>query len=81
MIEVFDNKITYKIDNKEAGYILYSYTDNNTISIDKVFVHENMRGKGIGRKLLEYTYSYFNDKNIKIIYTCSYSAKWNQSLK
>lgn len=79
MIEVKDNKIIYKTNNEETGYILFSYVKDNTISIDKVFVMENKRGMGIATKLLEYAYKYFNDKNIKVIYTCSYANKWSQS--
>ena len=47
------------------------------ISIDKVYVKENQRGKGIAREMLEYTYDYFTKRKIKILYECSYSKKWN----
>lgn len=78
MIEILDNKIIYKLDNIEVGYILFSNVHDNTISIDKVYVNESNRGKGIASKMLEFAYDYFTKKNIKIIYECSYSKKWNE---
>ena len=76
MIEVLENKIIYKSNNMEVGYILFSNISDNEISIDKVYVKENKRGEGIASKMLEYAYEYFKNKNIKIIYKCSYSRKW-----
>ena len=71
MFELFNDKITYKENNEVIGYVLFSKKDDKTISIDK-------RGMGIGSKMLEYTYNYFSNKNIKIIYECSYSKKWSK---
>lgn len=81
MIDVLNKKITYKLNNSEVGYILFSNVDDNTIIIDKVFVNESNRGKGIASKMLEFTYDYFTKKNIKIIYECYYSKKWRKKNK
>lgn len=78
MFELFNDKITYKVNNEVIGYVLLSKKDDKTISIDKVFVRDDKRGMGIGSKMLEYTYNYFTSKNIKIIYECSYSKKWSK---
>ncbi len=79
MFDVKGNKIIYIENNEVIGYVLFSKKDDKTISIDKVFVNENKRGKGIASKMLEYTYDYFTKKNIKIIYECSYSNAWHES--
>ena len=80
MIEVLENKIIYKSNNMEVGYILFSNISDNEISIDKVYVKENKRGEGIASKMLEYAYEYFKNKDIKIIYKCSYSRKWSDKV-
>lgn len=79
MLEILNNKIVYKLDNIEIGYILFSNALDNTIIIDKVFVNEKSRGKGVASKMLEFAYNYFTKKNIKIIYECSYSKKWKNN--
>lgn len=79
MIELLDNKIVYKLNNNEVGYILFSKNNDNEISIDKVFVKEEQRGNGIASKMLEFAYDYFTSKNMKIIYECSYSKKWKNN--
>lgn len=79
MIELLNNKIVYKLNNNEVGYILFSKNNDNEISIDKVFVNESNRGNGIASKMLEFAYDYFTSKNMKIIYECSYSKKWKNN--
>ncbi len=79
MIELLNNKIVYKLNNNEVGYILFSKNNDNEISIDKVFVKEEQRGNGIASKMLEFAYDYFTSKNMKIIYECSYSKKWKNN--
>ena len=79
MIGLLNNKIVYKLNNNEVGYILFSKNNDNEISIDKVFVKEEQRGNGIASKMLEFAYDYFTNKNMKIIYECSYSKKWKNN--
>ncbi len=79
MIELLNNKIVYKLNNNEVGYILFSKNNDDEISIDKVFVKEEQRGNGIASKMLEFAYDYFTSKNMKIIYECSYSKKWKNN--
>lgn len=79
MIELLNNKIVYKLNNNEVGYILFSKKNDDEISIDKVFVKEEQRGNGIASKMLEFAYDYFTSKNMKIIYECSYSKKWKNN--
>ena len=81
MFEILNDKVIYKINNEEVGYVLFSKKDNNMISIDKVYVKENHRGKGIAREMLEYTYDYFTKRKIKILYECSYSKGWNKKIR
>ena len=79
MIGLLNNKIVYKLNNNEVGYILFSKNNDNEISIDKIFVKEEQRGNGIASKMLEFAYDYFTNKNMKIIYECSYSKKWKNN--
>lgn len=79
MIDVLGNKIIYKLNNVIVGYVLFSNSGDDTISIDKVFVNEDKRGMGIASKMLKFTYDYFTSKNIKIIYECSYSKAWSKA--
>ena len=75
-IKIENNKILYEEDGIIFGYIEFIYLDDNTVDIIHTFVDPNHRGKGIAKKLVEYAFSYFEEKDINVIYSCSYFKKY-----
>ena len=59
----FKKKIVYIIDNKEIGYIEYSYLYDR-VEIDDVLVEESYRNKKIASKLMEYLVEYCKEQNV-----------------
>ncbi len=49
----FQKSIEFCIDNKVIGYLVYSHIYDR-IEIDNFFVNEDMRGTGIGTRLMSY---------------------------
>ncbi|MCI8446113.1 MAG: N-acetyltransferase [Bacilli bacterium] len=77
-IKIENNKILYEEDGIIFGYIEFIYLDDNTVDIIHTFVDPNHRGKGIAKKLVEYAFSYFEEKDINVIYSCSYVQKYKE---
>lgn len=72
MIKKIDNRIVY-IDKEIKGYVEF-IINGNIVTITHTYVDESLRGKGIASKLMEYTYNYF--KNYEIKSTCEYASNW-----
>ena len=72
MFKVEKDKIKYQENDNTLGFIEFVYLDEQTIDIIHTFVEPIHRGKGIGKKLLEYTLNYFEEKGITVKYSCSY---------
>ena len=77
-IKIENNKILYEEDGIIFGYIEFIYLDDNTVDIIHTFVDPNHRVKGIAKKLVEYAFSYFEEKDINVIYSCSYVQKYKE---
>ena len=41
-------------ENQYVGYMAYQIKDDGSVFLSKIYVLDNMRGKGLGRKLMEY---------------------------
>ena len=76
MIEVNENKTTYIKENQILGEIDYPKVDESTVNINHTYVDPSLRGQGVADKMMESVFKYLNDKNKKVICTCSYAIKW-----
>ncbi len=76
MIEVNENKTTYIKENQILGEIDYPKVDENTVNISHTYVDPSLRGQGVADKMMESVFKYLNNKNQKVICTCSYAIKW-----
>lgn len=65
-----EDKFTLTIDGYEA-YLAYNQSGNK-ISFYRVFTPEELRGKGIAAKLVEYAFEYARENNLKVHPHCSY---------
>ena len=73
--EVLDNKIVYKENNKVLAEITYIEKEKGIFDINHTFVDESLRGKGIGKKLVELAIKEIEKKNGKVVATCSFASK------
>lgn len=78
MFKVENNKILYEENKEVLGFIEFIYLDNKTVDIVHTFVNPNHRGKGIAKKLVEYAFSYFEQKGTVTKYSCSYVKKYKE---
>lgn len=58
--------------------ITFSKVDENTISIDRTFVDDTLRGQGIAGKLMEALLQMLQQKRWKAVSLCSYAIHWFQ---
>ncbi|MBR3161904.1 MAG: ribosomal protein S18-alanine N-acetyltransferase [Bacilli bacterium] len=49
----FQKSIEFYSDEEVIGYLVYSHIYDR-LEVDNLFVNENMRGRGIGKKLMSY---------------------------
>ena len=77
-LKIENNKILYEKNDVIFGYIEFIYLDDNTVDIIHTFVDPYHRGKGIAKKLVEYAFSYFEEKDINVTYSCSYVQKYKE---
>ena len=73
--EVLENKIVYKENNKVLGEITYIEKDKGIFDINHTFVDESLRGKGIGKKLVELAIKEIEKRNGKVVATCPFAKK------
>lgn len=78
MFKVENNKILYEENKEVLGFIEFVYLDNKTVDIVHTFVNPNHRGKGIAKKMIEYAFSYFEQKGMVTKYSCSYVKKYKE---
>ena len=76
MFEVLDDKIVYIDNNKVLAEVCFKYIGFNVVDLNHTYVDITLRGKGIASNLLEYTFTYFANNNIKVRCSCSYAKKW-----
>lgn len=78
MFKVEDHKIIYEENKEVLGFIEFIDLDFNTVDIIHTFVEPDHRGKGIAKKLVEYAFSYFEKRGIRVKYSCSYVKKYKE---
>ena len=73
--KTFENKITYSENNELLGEINFEEIDKGVFDIKHTFVDPKLRGKGIGRKLVELAKEEIERRNGKVVASCSYADK------
>ena len=58
MIEVYQNKTLYIIDNQILGEIDYPNINSSTVNITHTFVDPSLRGQGIADKMMNEVFKY-----------------------
>lgn len=59
----FQKSIEFCQDGKVVGYLIFSHIYDR-LEIDNLFVNEDMRGNGIGKKLMSYLVSIAIDSHV-----------------
>ncbi|XID74457.1 GNAT family N-acetyltransferase [Alkanindiges sp. WGS2144] len=59
---------------QQIAKMTYVYRDKNLIDINHTFVDPSLRGQGVAHKLFDAAIAFANDKQLKIIPTCSYAV-------
>ena len=68
-----DRQKFYLEESGKESYVKYMMEDSHTINILKVFVHPELRNKGLAGKLAKAALDYAKENNLKVIPTCSYA--------
>ena len=73
---IFDNRIEYIENGEILGEINFEEIKKGIFDINHTFVNEKLRGKGIGKKLVELAKKEIEKRNGKILASCSYAKKY-----
>ncbi len=74
MIEIENQMIFIKEEDKMIAYISFPKTDENTVNINHTFTHQSRRGEGLAKKLMDALYDHLKQNNLKALPTCSYAV-------
>ena len=56
--------------------IVFPYRSQRTVEITHTFVSPSLRGQGIAETLVRAVADALKEKNIRVVATCPYAAKW-----
>lgn len=76
MFIIENEKISYKEKNQEIAYLLFEQIGEKEVSITYTYVDPKYRGQKISDRLLQYAFSYFEEKKYHVVYACSYAKHW-----
>ncbi|KEI83768.1 GNAT family N-acetyltransferase [Clostridium botulinum] len=65
-------------DNKIIGWLRYSYFWDNTSFMNMLYINENYRNKGIGKKLVEFWETEMKSKGYELVMTSTLSNEQAQ---
>ena len=71
-----ENRIYMEENGKLLAEVVFDAVSENTVSLNRTFVDESLRGQGVAGQLLEAAYEEIKGQNKKAIPTCSYAVKW-----
>ena len=75
-IKVEENRVYIEDENHFLlGEVTFPNIDVNTVDINHTYVHESLRGQGIGGKLLDKAMEVIKNSNRNYILTCSMAIK------
>ena len=69
-----DLRFSAMLDGVEVGYLTYVIKDD-TMDIEHTVVNPEMRGKGIGSRLVDEACDYSISKGYTLLTSCSFAAK------
>ncbi len=65
--------IVFDIENKYIGWLRYGYFWDNTPFMNMLYIHENYRHMGIGKKLVEFWEKQMKSKGYHLVMTSTLS--------
>jgi len=71
-----ENRIVLLNEGKVVAEVTFPSIDEHTVDINRTFVDESMRGKGIAGKIMEETARELRERNKKVVLSCPYAARW-----
>ena len=63
-----------EIDGEEKALMTYTYAGPKKIIIDHTEVDDNLRGEGVGYKLVDASVNFVRKKDIKVVPLCPFAA-------
>jgi len=77
--QIANNKKDFRFEiafpNGEYAFVQYRWLKGNMVLM-RTLVPADMRGKGIGAKLVKYVLDYLRSNNLKIVVYCAFIAKY-----
>ena len=65
----------YDEEGKRIAEMTYEWNGNMIININHTEVHEELKGKGVGKLLVERAVEFAREKGLKITATCQFAKK------
>jgi predicted GNAT family acetyltransferase len=72
---ICENHIAYEEDGKELARVTFP-DDGGVVVIDRTFVDDSLRGRGVAGQLMERAADTLRKTNRKARLTCGYAVKW-----
>ena len=66
------------VDGKCVAEITFETIDQSTVNINHTFVDDSLRGQGIAGKLMQKAMDILEERQKKVVPSCSYAANWLQ---
>ena len=74
--EIEANQIVYREGNRTLALIHWTAVDAHTIAADHTFVDESLRGRGVGKALLDALAAHAAARGWRIRAVCPFVVKW-----
>ena len=66
-------KFFVEMEDQIVGEIIYSWQGHDRIIIEHTEVDESLKGKGIGKQLVEKSVEFAREKGIKVVPICTFA--------
>lgn len=76
-----ENRVVLIKDGSVVAEVSFPAVDDNTVDINRTFIDDSMRGRGIAGEMMEETARRLRESNKKAILTCSYAIQWFEKHK
>ncbi len=74
MIQIENQMIFLKENDKMIAYISFPKIKDNKVNINHTFTHQSRRGEGLAKQLMDALYDHLKASNLKAEPTCSYAV-------
>ncbi len=68
-------------DNERLASMYYRWRGDDRIIIEHTEVSDKLKGKGVGKQLVDYAVAFARDRNIKIIPLCPFAKSVFEKIK